>query len=127
MGAGESSTVHCDESSVESFHFSAFLFLQDAGFECGELVFYEREAGTGGGGGDGPHGGGDGPHAGSDRPPLVPKLRLRVEQRAGRLAAFSSGWENIHSVAPVVGGERWSLPVFWSFRDNRSSAADFGR
>ena len=84
------SAVHCDEGSYSTFHFSAVLWLNTyaTDFEGGRIVFFD------GGSSDGT------------------KPRLRVQPKAGRLALFTSGWENAHRVEPVTAGDRWSIPVF---------------
>lgn len=86
--AATDSAVHSDESSFGTFHFSAVLWLNTykADFDGGRIVFFDGANGT--------------------------EPWVRVQPKAGRLALFTSGWENAHRVEPVVGGERWSIPVF---------------
>jgi len=81
-------TIHCDESSFERFHYSAVLWLteqnQDTG---GEIQFWD---------------------------PVLRDWRITLKPQAGRVALFTSGWENIHRVTPLRVGQRWSLPFFAS-------------
>ena len=81
------SAVHGDESSFATFHLSGVLWLGTLGtdFGGGRVSFFQ----------------GNGPD------PWV-----SVEPRLGRLALFTSGWENLHRVEPVDWGSRWSVPVF---------------
>jgi len=80
------SSWHCDESSYGTFHFSAVLWLSTEGvdFGGGEVAFRGASG----------------------------NQTISVSPRSGRVAFFSSGWENIHRVAPVTNGVRWSVPVF---------------
>ena len=80
--------IHCDESSFDRFHYSAVLWLTGQNSTTGgEVQFFGA----------------------SQR-----EWRVTVQPRPGRLAIFSSGWENIHRVTPLLAGERWSLPLFAS-------------
>eukprot|EP00928_Gymnodinium_smaydae_P091051 TRINITY_DN74751_c0_g1_i1.p1 TRINITY_DN74751_c0_g1~~TRINITY_DN74751_c0_g1_i1.p1 ORF type:complete len:434 (-),score=51.52 TRINITY_DN74751_c0_g1_i1:503-1735(-) len=81
-------TEHCDESSFKRFHFSGVLWLTDhGGGNGGELRFRDADTRT---------------------------WRNTVKPRVGRLALFSSGWENIHRVQDMKRGTRWALPLFAS-------------
>eukprot|EP00927_Polykrikos_kofoidii_P054777 TRINITY_DN49148_c0_g1_i1.p1 TRINITY_DN49148_c0_g1~~TRINITY_DN49148_c0_g1_i1.p1 ORF type:complete len:426 (+),score=51.01 TRINITY_DN49148_c0_g1_i1:49-1278(+) len=80
--------VHCDESSFDRFHFSGVLWLTTHGDGVGgELRFRAAD--------------GD-------------EWRRELVPVAGRLALFSSGWENIHQVRKLHEGSRWALPLFAS-------------
>ncbi|CAE7782015.1 Ogfod3, partial [Symbiodinium sp. KB8] len=83
-------TIHCDESSFDRFHYSAVLWLTAQNSTTGgEVQFYDSEKRD---------------------------WRVTVQPIPGRLAIFTSGWENIHRVTPLLVGERWSLPVFASVK-----------
>lgn len=80
--------LHADECSDSSYHYSGILYLNaglgDA-FEGGELCFVD---------------------GGGKRRLLAPK--------PGLAAVFSSGWENMHIIAPVRSGERFAVPMFFT-------------
>ena len=90
--------VHADESSDFSYHYSAVLQLgtQGADFEGGDFVFLDEE-----------------PHM------------QRFPPQRGRAILFSSGWENVHAIAPIDSGVRFTMPVFfgtgrWSGDDEQA-------
>ena len=81
-------TIHCDESSFERFHYSAVVWLTEQNQGTGgELQFWD---------------------------PALRDWRITLKPQAGRVALFTSGWENIHRVTPLRVGQRWSLPFFAS-------------
>ena len=83
------------------FHFSTVLWLGSAGidFEGGALAFYSNAS----------------------------KPWLQVEPRLGRAALFSSGWENVHGIRPVVRGERWALTAAFMVHDKLLPPQHAGR
>jgi hypothetical protein len=95
--------VHVDESSWGAYHYSAVLYLctsaealaadgvrtAAADFSGGALHFVD-----------------------SRRP--VPRADSVLLPRRGLAAIFSSGWENVHVVAPVDTGVRHAIPAFFS-------------
>lgn len=100
--------LHADECSDATYHYSGILYINSctardpAGdFDGGELCFVERDG----------------------------ERRLLAPQ-AGMAAMFSSGWENMHIVAPVRAGARLALPMFFTTQaaeeDSILSGADDG-
>ena len=103
-------TLHCDEAVFPHgedirgkwrFHFSSVLWLGSAGvdFEGGALAFYSNAS----------------------------KPWLQVDPRLGRAALFSSGWENVHGIRPVVQGERWALTAAFMVHDELLPPPHAGR
>eukprot|EP00933_Yihiella_yeosuensis_P014636 TRINITY_DN13043_c0_g1_i2.p1 TRINITY_DN13043_c0_g1~~TRINITY_DN13043_c0_g1_i2.p1 ORF type:complete len:322 (+),score=37.23 TRINITY_DN13043_c0_g1_i2:52-966(+) len=87
--AESSFAVHCDESSNPYYHHSAVLWLtpqdQSTG---GEVRFWH---------------------------PRRREWQKTISPAVGKVALFSSGWENIHQIMPLrEDQERWSLPMFTS-------------
>lgn len=81
---------HCDEHSNPHFHHSAVLWLTENDERSGGgLEFWDAEHRA---------------------------WRRRLRPAIGRMALFSSGWENVHRISPVKDkqGRRWSLPFFAS-------------
>ena len=99
-------TLHADESSNGSYHYSAVLYLRSVGdgFEGGDFVFLDPD-------GRAPDGRGD------------DCSLLRLPPMQGRAVLFSSGWENAHFVDEVDSGVRWALPAFFTTDAN---AAGYG-
>lgn len=94
----KSPSVHCDQAHVQAYHQSGVLLLTGHDLEHGGgLEFF------------------DGTHAHK-------KVRRTLPAVPGRLVLFSSGWENIHHVAPLLHGRRWSMPFFVSFQEADPSA-----
>ena len=89
--------LHADECSDSSYHYSGILYLNagrgDA-FEGGELCFVDD---------------------GGERRLLAPT--------AGLAAIFSSGWENLHHIAPVRSGTRFAVPMFFTTQPAPAGAA----
>jgi len=94
--AHQPGALHADESSDGTYHYSGIVYLNGAaaeptggtrggGFAGGDLCFVDRSGGSRG---------------------------LRPE--AGLAACFTSGWENVHGVTPVVAGTRYAVPMFFS-------------
>jgi len=46
-----------------------------------------------------------------------PHGRLEVTPKRGLALTFSSGWENVHGVSPLISGQRYALPAFFETRD----------
>ena len=118
-GGKGAATTHADESSFARFHYSAVLWLNtmDNGvnngasngtFQGGAVRFWKPSPAM---------------MRGENSSTAKKEQWLTVEPRAGRLALFSSGWENVHQVQKVVSGERFSLPIFFSTQRNKR----FGR
>ena len=86
-------SLHADESSYGSFHYSCVLYLstQGADFEGGSFTFNDPADGAGGG---------------RVLSPLAPS--------AGTAVVFSSGWENLHAVGKVTAGCRFAVPAFFT-------------
>jgi len=78
--------LHTDECSVAAYHYSGICYLDTAGdaFTGGSLCFVD-----------------DG-------------VRRQLAPVAGQAAVFSSGWENIHHVGPVLSGTRFAMPMFFT-------------
>lgn len=83
---------HVDKVNIASYDWSALLYLNDAGtdFGGGELQFHDEDA---------------------DRV---------VRPQTGRLAAFSSGLENLHRVAPMTWGSRYVLSMWFTCSKDHS-------
>jgi hypothetical protein len=104
----ERASIHVDECSIPSYHYSAVLYLTTsaeallgeaspapppaADVAGGELRFYAEARG-----------------GAAPRPVAATLL-----PRRGTAALFSSGWENVHEVARVTAGQRRSLPAFFT-------------
>jgi hypothetical protein len=103
--------LHADECSFKDFHYSAVLYLGTQGddFEGGTFSFNDPSPGSAG-----------------DAPTLMglpivtsaPGTRVRcpLAPAAGAAVLFSSGWENMHEVAPLVSGVRLAVPIFFGTR-----------
>lgn len=90
--------LHADESSNGAYHYSCVLYLNEASddtFDGGDLCFVAGDDEWASAGG------------------RTPRVRL-LAPRVGQAALFSSGWENLHHVAPVIAGTRYVLPVFFT-------------
>ena len=86
-------TLHCDEDVRAQYHYSAVLYLTTHGedFEGGEFVWNDpAEDGQG----------------------RVRSPGLTVT--SGSAIVFSSGWENLHEVPPLVSGNRLAMPSFFT-------------
>ena len=90
----ERQSLHADESSFKSYHYSCVLYLSTQGcdFEGGGFFFSD-------------------PPPGAD--PSAERSLLRLEPRAGTAVVFSSGWENMHFVEPLESGRRFAVPAFF--------------
>lgn len=93
----ERQSLHADEASVPSYHYSCVLYLssQLEDFEGGCFTFSD--------------------------PPSYLDLEGRGERQLRRLApvsglavAFTSGWENMHFVEPISTGCRFAVPAFFT-------------
>ena len=52
---------------------------------------------------------------------------VQVEPVVGRAAFFSSGWENVHGIRPVLRGARWAFTAAFMVHDGvRASASPGG-
>ena len=100
-GATARQSLHADESSYDTFHYSSVLYLSTQGehFEGGSFAFSDPP------------------------PPLSSSSSSSGERRLSELAPqsglavlFSSGWENMHRVQPMVSGCRHALPAFFVTR-----------
>lgn len=88
-------SLHADESSFGSFHYSCVMYLttQHEDFEGGTFNF-------------------------NDPPPEGDESGERVltplSPRSGSAVVFSSGWENMHEVEPLRSGLRIAVPAFFT-------------
>ena len=103
--------LHSDECSFREFHYSGVMYFSTQGvdFEGGTFSFND------------PAPGGEGDDAGVMGYPIVPsaegvRVRSPLAPSAGAAVLFSSGWENMHEVAPLVSGTRVAVPVFYGTR-----------
>ena len=98
----ERQSVHCDESSTGSFHYSAVLYLtsQAEDFEGGGFAFTDPA-------------GADHVAAAAADDAGGGRVLSRLSPQAGTAVLFSSGWENVHAVEPVTSGERVAIPAFF--------------
>lgn len=89
------STPHVDQVNVLDYEISSLLYLNTAGrdFEGGMFAFND------------------------------PERDALVVPRAGRLLAFTSGFENLHQVQPVQRGDRFALSVWWAYRTEGKAEA----
>uniref|UniRef100_A0A7S2FN77 Fe2OG dioxygenase domain-containing protein n=1 Tax=Haptolina brevifila TaxID=156173 RepID=A0A7S2FN77_9EUKA len=106
-------SIHVDECSVPAYHYSAVLYLSvsslhpasaGAARDSQQPVRAEPSAGdtmdfTGG--------------ELRFHPTPVQESQL-VLPRQGMAAIFSSGWENVHEVQPVLSGVRYAMPAFFT-------------
>merc|ERR1712167_367612 len=94
LEAEEPSPPHCDEHADSMYHYSALLYLNTKGeeFEGGDFTFNDQPSRVEAGG------------------------TSRVSPKCGLGLFFTSGWENLHSVAPVRSGCRIVVPIFFSTR-----------
>ena len=81
--------VHVDAFNVESYEHTSLLYLGDD-FDGGSFAFSDPDPAAPGG---------------RALSPLSPSRGLAV--------FFSSGWENMHQVAPVLSGTRFAVPAFF--------------
>lgn len=93
VGAGDKQGgLHSDESTHAEFHYSCVMYLstQHEDFEGGTFAFSDPPAdGTG------------------------PRVAEPLSPSKGSAIIFSSGWENIHEVEPLVSGTRFAVPSFF--------------
>ncbi|KAL1529580.1 hypothetical protein AB1Y20_000523 [Prymnesium parvum] len=96
-------SLHVDESSYSSFHYSCVLYLSSQGedFEGGGFSFSDPPESEGGS-----------------------RVLRSLLPRAGLAIAFSSGWENAHFVEPVLAGSRFAMPTFFSTRPSSAGEDD---
>lgn len=92
--------AHIDKRQYGSFLYTGLLYLNDHSgeFTGGEFVFIEQ------------------PQQLSDKQQQQSATqsasrRLRLEPRAGRFVAFTSGSENVHAVTRVRSGTRYALTI----------------
>ena len=45
---------------------------------------------------------------------MTGRLEWPLAPVRGRALLFSSGWENVHYVAPALSGERFAIATFWT-------------
>ena len=108
MPEPERQSLHVDESSFPSFHYSGVLYLSTQGvdFNGGGFAFIDSAR--------------DAMHA-----PLVgaPPAVTELSPRAGMAVTFSSGWENMHQVQPLESGCRHAIPAFFVTEPEESRGA----
>lgn len=131
-------SLHVDESSFDTFHYSAVLYLSAAGvdFAGGDFAFVDPpDPGDRASGsleqGTAPTGAavvGDGvapssaAAADGDADALIARavarglVLSRIAPHAGLAIGFSSGWENRHLVTPPTAGCRYAMPAFFVTR-----------
>ena len=93
-GAGaKQGGLHSDESTFKEFHYSCVLYLstQLEDFEGGTFSW-------------------------SDAPTVAgaPRVNTPLSPTKGAAVVFSSGWENMHEVDPLVSGKRFAVPAFFT-------------
>ncbi len=84
---------HIDKANRESFDVSCVLYLSSQGVDFDGGAFCLHDTGA----------------------------DLTVAPRAGRLVAFGSGEENLHSVRPVLRGDRLALSCWFSVQPGQSA------
>lgn len=102
-------SLHADESSVPSFHYSCVLYLSTHGvdFAGGGFAFCDPAA--------------------DYRLAAKGERELhRLHPEAGMAVIFSSGWENMHLVEPLHGGRRFAVPAFFETRDPARDGEQIG-
>ncbi|XP_037093727.1 2-oxoglutarate and iron-dependent oxygenase domain-containing protein 3-like [Pollicipes pollicipes] len=74
---------HVDKETYPSFHYTSLVYLNDYGsdFTGGRFIYNDKDA------------------------------NRTIEPKAGRVSAFTAGWENPHQVEPVADGVRFALTV----------------
>lgn len=84
--------LHADESSFSCFHYSCVMYLstQHEDFEGGTFAFNDPSADEG------------------DN-----RVLTALSPTSGSAVIFSSGWENMHEVEPLISGTRFAVPVFF--------------
>lgn len=111
--------LHADECSFPQFHYSGVIYLATQGddFEGGTFSFNDPSPGSNG----------DTPTV-MDHPIVSSGPDVRVlsplSPSAGAAVLFSSGWENMHEVAPLVSGVRIAVPVFFGTRPEEECDRD---
>jgi len=94
MGANDKQGgLHSDESTHEEFHYSCVMYLtsQHDDFEGGTLHFSDPAEGATG-----------------------ERVLTPLSPTKGSAIFFSSGWENIHKVEPLLSGRRIAVPSFFT-------------
>jgi hypothetical protein len=82
----KSCLIHVDEGSYDSFHYSGIMYITSHGkdFEGAEFTFVD------------------------------PTGETTIPPKSGSAIAFSSGWENLHRVEPLVSGSRIAIPFVFT-------------
>lgn len=85
--------LHSDESTFGEFHYSCVLYLstQHEDFEGGTFSWSDAPTVPGG-----------------------PRVVTPLAPSKGAAVIFSSGWENMHEVEPLVSGKRFAVPSFFT-------------
>jgi len=130
-GEGDSVILHTDEATHASYHYSCVIYLSTMheDFEGGAFLFNDpkpkgaeeaeeavAEVTTGGG---------DWVVEGVEEGAEEPTVDATTVMRAGRVISpfepvkgaaviFSSGWENMHEVEPLISGTRYAVPCFFT-------------
>jgi len=119
---GDGLPLHTDEATHDCYHYSCVLYLSSQGedFEGGSFLWNdpadEGSSGTGRSGAEEDMIGG----AASSSRKLTP-----YAPRRGTAIIFSSGWENMHQVAPITSGRRSVLPAFFTTEPVPPEQLDF--
>ena len=115
-------SLHADESSFAQFHYSCVLYLSTQGedFEGGTFTYNDPSPSLHAWRLIDPQIKGNGNEAaatGDTRvlTPLIPSI--------GSAVIFSSGWENMHEVLPLVSGTRFAVPAFFRTQPARQAGA----
>lgn len=109
--AGVEGGLHADESSFAEYHYSGVVYLTSQGVDFEGGMFYFDDPVTSHGHSDGA---GDG----------VQRVRSPLPPSTGAAVLFSSGWESMHQVSPLISGTRLAVPVFFTTRPEAECDAD---
>ena len=82
--------LHSDESTFAEFHYSCVAYLSSQGedFEGGTFYWNDNKDGA--------------------------RVETAIAPTKGMANIFSSGWENMHEVQPLISGTRFAVPTFFT-------------
>ena len=83
--------LHSDESTFAEFHYSCVAYLSTQGEEFEGGTFYWNDADADGA-----------------------RVETPIAPTKGMANIFSSGWENMHEVQPLLSGTRFAVPTFFT-------------
>ena len=100
--------LHSDESTFKEFHYSCVLYLstQHDEFEGGTFMYND-------------------PPEAHGKPKGEPRVITPLSPSKGSAVIFSSGWENMHEVEPLVSGTRFAVPSFFTTRPEPAEFAQW--